>query len=246
MIENLIQQHQFGEEWLKRTNTGFLTRPVSLGSPIIKQIFRRSYIQIARDVFFLSVFAEYLVKDKEQVRKVQEILRNSLNKASKALENRVTQLQAVAAQSEVDTSLTFTQQLVAETPLTTPISKGLLDLFVAGDKLHGLAQACWIEGAIPDDEKRNLEEELKKVLRTFLRTVRTMMGTTLSAMRRQRQQGTLSPEAMAELEEATTHLETETSEDIVEGEVDADAMREAEEVFAKAGATEPVPEVETA
>lgn len=230
--ETLVQNHEFGEEWLKRSNTSYISRKVTLGSPITKLMFKRSYMQVNRDIFFLSVFAEYLVKDKEQIRKVQEILRNSLAKASKQLETKVSQLQAVVQNAGVDTDVKFTQTLQANAPVMTPVSSGVLDLFVAGDTMHNLLSACWFAGEIPDEDKRKGEEELKKIIRVFLTTVRTMMGTTIAAMKKQQKEGKLTPEAEANLSEASTHVaETPLDDDLDANMVDADAVLQAETII---------------
>ncbi|MDN0082337.1 hypothetical protein QU487_06170 [Crenobacter sp. SG2305] len=251
-MENLELEHDFGTDWLKRVNTGYISREVRFGSPIIKQMFRRNYMQSNRDIFFLSVFAEFQIKDQEKVRQIQEILANSLKKAIRTLENQTKQLQVIIKDAAVDSSITYTQVIKAKAPVISPTSNRMLDLFILADNLHGLLMACWYAGEVPTEEKRKGEEEIKRTIRVFRKTVSTMMGTTLSYMKKQRQLGTLAPEVEETLAEADAHVEETNREALEEGEsVEADptAVREAEKalvttdhaVAAEGAAVESVP-----
>ena len=250
---SLIEQIKIGDDWLRKVNTFYVMREINLGSPIIKKMFQRSYMRVNRDGYFMLNFAEYLVKDKEAVKKISAALYNSTDKAIKKIENRKAQLLKLFEQENIEFETTATRRLVGKVPLLSPLSNKTIQLFTQADELHALILCGWMYAVIPENEQKKMVEELKNTLRVYMGTVRSMMGTTLNAIKTKQARGELSEEVSAEIRDADEHIQATADADLDEGigaDVDAEVVGEAATILASSSddvqATEIKPATEPA
>lgn len=246
---SLIEEIKIGDDWMRKVNTFYVMRDINLGSPIIKKMFQRSYMRVNRDGYFMLNFAEYLVKDKEAVKKISAALNNSADKAIKKLENRKAQLLKLFEQENIEFETTATRRLVGKVPLLSPLSSKTIQLFSLADELHALILCGWMHTAIPENDQKKMVEELKNTLRVFMSTVRSMMGTTLNAIKTKQEQGELSEEVSAEIRDADEHIQATADADLdiaVGSTVDAEVVDEAVTFLASSSSEVPVSEIKPA
>lgn len=143
-MQQSLEEIKIGDDWMRKVNTFYVMRDINLGSPIIKKMFQRSYMRVNRDGYFMLNFAEYLVKDKEAVKKISAALNNSADKAIKKLENRKAQLLKLFEQENIEFETTATRRLVGKVPLLSPLSSKTIQLFSLADELHALILCGWM------------------------------------------------------------------------------------------------------
>lgn len=230
---NLIKTYDFGDKWLKQVNSFYSMHLVELDSHVVKKMFTRSYMKTNRDLYFLMTFATHLVGEKGDVKKMLEVLRKSAAKANKTLDGKIAQLDTLLRNNGADIVIPATQTLQAQTPVLTPLSKDVIELFKKADKAFGLSSLCWFEGLADDAQKRKLEEEVRDALSVCLMTIRTVMGTAMNAMRKKEAEGTLPAEASEELQEAREHIESTSDVEDAAAQVDNAAVAEANAIMAQ-------------
>ncbi|NHR04510.1 DUF1845 family protein [Chromobacterium haemolyticum] len=235
-ISPRIVEHVFDKEWRNRVNGFYQEKQVEFGSPVVSQMFKRNYILSVRNMHFISIFAEHLIKDAKQVAELAKILQNSVSKATSHIDNALQHVQAIAADADISLAGNHTSKLAASAPFTSPVAYSLLTMFEKADRYHDSLVAAWIQGEVPDDEKRKAEEDLKKTIRRVFETTRTVMGTALSRIKKEKEKA--GAELSDEVQSAVADIELEA---VVAGdheEADSVAVAEATLVLGSAEATD--------
>lgn len=177
-----------------------LKRKVSLGSPMILQIHKRSYDQLGRNAHFIMVLGRVQLGE-EQVGTVEADVLDTLRQVHTAFERKVEQLRMLLSQAEIEpaTEAIWGKNEPIEVEIVNPVQTQFLKVLALANEAHRLLHTMWLAGEIETKEKSRSELEYKGLLRQIPSKTRRLRLLIQTRVAEARAAGTAKPGSGAAL-----------------------------------------------
>lgn len=161
-------------KWIARFDGPILRRGITLGSPLVRHQFNRSFEHVGRNVHMVSVFGRVLLGE-EKINEAEEAIYKRITEITTAIERKVESSKFVVDQASLAGNLAiYNKPTTLAADVVVPAQGKFITLLELADKYAQHFFTLWLAGEISDKEKSKLEFELKKMLRSIPATTRKM------------------------------------------------------------------------
>ncbi|MYM92744.1 AcaB family transcriptional regulator [Duganella vulcania] len=158
--------------WMDKFTGAVLEKQVQFGSPVVQNLFKRTFYITARNCHFISVFGRVLLGE-EQAKQAEDHLNERMQKSKDFLEAVIK-----AANLEIeDANLgNFYWKAPSEggVKLTSRTSTRHLELLILADTYISKVHTLWIGDLMDDQTRARTEREVKKQMRAIASTAREL------------------------------------------------------------------------
>lgn len=161
--------------WMSRFDGPILTRSTTLGSPLIRHQFKRSFEHVGRNVHMVSVFGRVLLGE-EKINEAEVAIYKRIEEITKAIERKAAAIAVVLKDADISEAqmAAYNKPSDITAEIVVPAQSLFLKLLTTADQYAQGFFTLWLAGEIKDTEKSKLEFELKKLLRSIPATTRKM------------------------------------------------------------------------
>lgn len=170
--------------WLERFTGAVLEKEIQFGSPVVQNLFKRTYYITARNFHFVSVFGRVLLGE-EQTKLAEDMLAERMEKVKG-------QLQALIQQNQIEIDdaklgkFYWNAPAQATVKLTSRFSTRHLDLLILVDQYMSGVHTLWIADQLEDPVRARQEREVKKQMRAIASSAREMFLSMRKRMNAQK------------------------------------------------------------
>lgn len=166
---------QASSAFISRFDGPVLHRKITLGSPLVRHQFRRSFEHVGRNVHMVSVFGRVLLGE-DKIHEAEAAIYSRLDEVEKVLERKVASSAVAVKDSGIDDSSLADYNKPAElvADIVVPAQSRFLKILEKADAYARNFLTLWLAGEIDDKEKSKAELELKRFLRMVPSTTRKM------------------------------------------------------------------------
>lgn len=202
-------KEQYKDAKKNNFNGAVLTKHVTLGSPIAKQQFNRYFHFLGRSCFFIHVFAQVLLKDEAALGDADTIIQNSIKKAAAETDKMISIANQLALKANITELSKWSQPVTLDADVITPQSNAYLRLFEQADTLDCLINTLWFEGEIDDKQKREMQGEMRKLLRAVSITAGNTQRGLLRRINEQKKTSMANEVAGSDVIQASATIESD-------------------------------------
>lgn len=152
------------KDYLRDYDGPVMTKIISLGDPVMKQIYKRDAPLCQRNALFVTYFAR-LTHKPEEIDPLEHHLLEILNKANKEFTQEIERLKLLFEAKDVGDLIANSQQVSIEAKVTSPLYRSFLDLIVSGDNLSTYYNTWWMHGHMESREFMSERLKIKKRIR---------------------------------------------------------------------------------
>jgi L-fucose mutarotase/ribose pyranase (RbsD/FucU family) len=125
-----------------------LYRPIQLGSMHALRIYKRTYNQASRDMFYIAIMSDNLIEQPEQVDELLEGVENMLQSVARDLENEMERAQHQLNEYDINQMASYTKVTEFNAPINCAEIRQYLDLIVTMDRLILMIDTLWLNGIV--------------------------------------------------------------------------------------------------
>ena len=219
-------------DYARRFQGAVLPKVITLGSPTIRQFYKRNFDQLGRNSYYVSVFGRILL-DENQAREAEQNIYDCLKETEEECARMINLMQELANNGGVDELAQFHRAEEFKASVIVPAQSRYLRCLVQGDQYLVLVNTLWLEGLLDDAQKSRAELSIKKALRkvsTRARNLRIglqkriMSGSTSPEVLNRSKSEAIDAEASHAKDEA---VEAATGAETAEAHVESEAVAEA-------------------
>lgn len=161
------------ETWFAKFDGASLEVPTMIGSPTVKNYYKRTFEITSRNIHFIGVFGRILL-DEEHVHEPENHVRSTITNAMREFENKIAAAKASMLNASIEKLATYQNSSPTNVKIVSPIAKNYLDLLVKAEEYLTYVQTLWLHGAIDDKYRTGAELDVKRKLRNVVRAARNM------------------------------------------------------------------------
>lgn len=173
-IKSVKQIEEEAKKSWERLYRGTLVEvPVTFGSHIVEQQYRRQFLVFGRNAHFISKISRILLSETE-AQTAENILNKSINKVLTEIQASMERLRTLADAAGVKNLGIKHNSVTLVAPLTSPIQRRLLSVLEMADDEINLLHTLWIMGEIAEKDRATHELKLKRAIMSLSITSRNM------------------------------------------------------------------------
>lgn len=150
--------------YAKRFQGAYLRKSITLGSPTIRQFYKRMFDQFGRNSYFVSVFGRVLL-DEDRAAEAEAGIYEKIQETEAQCSHMVTVMRELVNSGGCEQLAEFHRQQDFEAHIIVPGQAKYLRLLLLGDQYLVLVNTLWLEGLLSDAQKSKAELEIKRQLR---------------------------------------------------------------------------------
>jgi hypothetical protein len=172
-VQAPTETRSHAKDYMANYDGPIIKKTVVLGTPVIKQIYKRDTQIFARNALFVTFFARIVFSDKE-IDPLEAALSDKIAKMAKKFEDRIIQSQAVMRDNELDEAEKSVNNMPepVEFSITSPLYRKFVDLMRKADDLLNYYDTLWLNGLITGSAYQEQRFEVKRDLRGVVAFVR--------------------------------------------------------------------------
>lgn len=193
----------------------FVVQSLKLQSFHAQQVFRRGFDLYSDAIYSLSVVLR-AVGTEDQVREMEGLIDDKLNKAQQDIRNEIARLEKVVEANGITLdSVNYSDPLIVEARISSHRSARYAGILQEFDGLIAKLDALWLSGMIPDNEYSRILYEWK---RRILRIASNARGIVRQAMIDSRKQAQQEKDDQAAPDKAVGQAPSSATAPVINGE----------------------------
>ncbi len=161
-------------EWFAKFDGPVVEKVFVCGSPMIRQMHKRTFDHIGRNVHFITVFGRILAGE-ASITEAEEAIYQRINEVKVSFERKIAVSKAALIDAQIDPEKTsFNKKESIKSLIVVPAQKRYLEVLQLADEALRLMNTLWLEGEITDKAKSRAELEFKQLIRQIGSTSRKM------------------------------------------------------------------------
>lgn len=167
-MEESAQQQQLSvsvaKDYLQNYDGPIMIKPISLGDPVMKQIYKRDAPLCQRNALFITYFARLNFRA-EVVDPYEKHLLEIIGKAKNEFKLEIERLETVLKSESISDPIPNSMQIDIEAKVTSPLYREFIELIVIGDSMSTLFNTLWMHGLMESREFQSERLKIKKRIR---------------------------------------------------------------------------------
>lgn len=193
----------------------YVVQSLKLQSFHAQQVFRRGFDLYTDAIYSLSVVLR-AVGTEDQVRAMEELIDDRLNRAQNDIRNEIARLEKVVEDNGITLDrVNYSEPVVVEAKISSHRSARYAGILHEFDGLIAKLDALWLSGMIPDNEYSRILYEWK---RRILKIASSARGTVRQAMIDSRKQAQQESASQSMQNKAADQILSGGTEPIINGE----------------------------
>lgn len=178
--------------WFKEMKGAVLVESRTLGHPIVERLYHRHYEKMSQYLHFIPVYGRALIKNEEDVAKVEAHVHNTISNAIKSIDGMIREANALRAKNNIEEVARFNGAESLAVPMTSHSARVYFDMLSRADEFLRLNSTLWICGALADEQADNErirssnELKLKRILGGVNFGIVNQQRTILNRLRKNR------------------------------------------------------------
>lgn len=179
-VKDLVEQER--KRWSEKFEGAVCREEHTLGGPYTKRTYSKYFDKVSQYLHFISVFGRVLLKNKEDLIKIEAAVHGTIMNAMKAIERLTQQGNTLIASSGITVPSEWNKASTIVVPITSPNARLYLKMLEQADQFLQVNSTLWLHGALGDKPEEN--ERLHFNNENSVR--RTIGGCTISIMNHHR------------------------------------------------------------
>lgn len=179
-VKDLVEQER--KRWSEKFEGAVCHEEHTLGGPYTKRTYSKYFDKVSQYLHFISVFGRVLLKNKEDLIKIEAAVHGTIMNAMKAIDRLTQQGNTLIASSEITVPSEWNKSSTVVVPITSPNARLYLNMLKQADQFLQVNSTLWLHGALGDKPEEN--ERLHFNNENSVR--RTIGGCTISIMNHHR------------------------------------------------------------
>ena len=162
------------QDWILKFDGPMVEKNFTCGSPLIRQMHKRTFDHIGRNVHFITVFGRILAGE-SSIAEAEEAIYQRISEVKISFERKIAVSKAALLDAQIDPEKTiFNKHETIKSLIVVPAQKRYLEVLQLADEALRLMNTLWLEGEITDKAKSRAELEFKQLIRQIGSTSRKM------------------------------------------------------------------------
>lgn len=186
----------------------YVVQEIPLQSFHAQQIFRRGFDVYTQSIYSLSVVLR-AIADENQVREMEGLIDDKLNKAQDDIRNEMARLEKVAENNGITLEkVNYSQPTAVEAKISSHRSARYANIIREFDALIAKLDALWLSGMIPDNEySRILYEWKRRIIKMASHTSGIVRQAMISAGKKTRRENSDDDASNKAIDQAVSDVE---------------------------------------